>query len=104
MSYPRHTVLTMSIDTSNTIAGQPILSLIEGLRSIEFDLLADDAVLVWPKVSRDGVAVWRAAIEQVTGQPFATDGAAPVQQLQRSAFLTIVKELMTTLQPRDVVS
>lgn len=97
-------VVAMSIETSIQIAGQPILSLVEGLRSIEFDVVDGDAVLVWPKVSRDGISVWRAAIEQVTGQAFAADGPAPVQQLQRSAFLTIVKELMTTLQPRDVVS
>ncbi|NNC92481.1 MAG: hypothetical protein HKN80_08290 [Acidimicrobiia bacterium] len=89
----------MSIDTPILIAGEPALGLVEGLKSVEFNVIDGGHVRLMPRVRPEGDATWRRAVEYHTGQPFTPTGSAEVQSRQSSAFLLVLKELVATLRP-----
>ncbi|MCP3973012.1 MAG: hypothetical protein GY720_00800 [bacterium] len=89
----------MSIDTTILIAGEPVLVLAEGLKSLEFNVVDGEHVRLMPRVRPEGDAAWRRAVEYHTGQPFTPTGSAEVQRRQSDAFLLVLKELVATLQP-----
>ena len=89
----------MSIDETIRIAGQPILSPVQGLESIEFEVIDSEHVRLQPRVRPGGDAVWRQAIEHHTGQPFTADGPAEARSLQSDAFLLVFKDVVATLTP-----
>ncbi len=89
----------MSIDTTILIAGEPVLVLAEGLKSLEFNVVDGEHVRLMPRVRPEGDAAWRRAVEYHTGQPFTPTGSAEVQHRQSNAFLLVLKELVATLQP-----